>query len=160
MKIEEGKFYFLNDSFFEKMKDNNLANNKDNGNKRPCYYCFKDKKEDGLIWFVPISSKVDKYKKIYEDKQKKYKRVDTLVFGKVNGEERIFLIQNMFPTIQKYIEEVYVRKKSEVRITYLLEKEIKEKANIILEIAQKGKKVVFPDIIKIKEMLLKELRGE
>ncbi len=22
MKIEEGKFYFLNDSFFEKMKDN------------------------------------------------------------------------------------------------------------------------------------------
>lgn len=116
MKIEEGKFYFLNDSFFEEMKDNNLASNKDNGNKRPCYYCFKDKKEDELIWFVPISSKVDKYKKIYENKRKKYKRVDTLVFGKVNGEERAFLIQNMFPTIEKYIEEVYVRKKSEVTL--------------------------------------------
>lgn len=34
IKIEEGKFYFLKDSFFEKMKDSNLANNKDNGNKR------------------------------------------------------------------------------------------------------------------------------
>lgn len=106
---------------------------------------------------MPISSKVNKYKKIYEEKLKKYKRVDTLVFGKVNGEERVFLIQNMFPTIEKYIEEVYVRKSEDVTITYRLEKEIKEKANLVLEIAQKGKKVVFPDIMKIKEMLLREL---
>ena len=39
MKIEEGKFYFLKDSFYEEIKDSNLANNKDNGSKRPCYYC-------------------------------------------------------------------------------------------------------------------------
>lgn len=139
------------------MKDSNLANNKENGNKRPCYYCFRDKKENELIWLVPISSRVDKYKKIYEEKQKKYKRVDTLVFGKVNGEERVFLIQNMFPTIEKYIEEVYVRKKADVTITYTLEKEIKEKANHVLEIAQKGKNVVFPDIERMKEILLQEL---
>lgn len=37
IKIEEGKFYFLKDSFFERMKDSNLAQNKDNGNKIPCY---------------------------------------------------------------------------------------------------------------------------
>ncbi len=158
MKIEEGKFYFLKECFFETMKDANLATNKDNGNKRPCYYCFRDKKEDELIWFVPISSKVNKYKKIYDEKLKKYKRVDTLVFGKVNGEERAFLIQNMFPTIEKYIEEVYVRKSNEVTITYALEKEIKEKANLVLEIAKKGKKVVFPDIIRIKQILLQELK--
>ena len=60
IKIEEGKFYFLKDSFFERMKDSNLVQNKDNGNKRPCYYCFRDKKEDELIWFVPISSKDSK----------------------------------------------------------------------------------------------------
>ena len=158
MKIEEGKFYFLKNLFFEKMKDKNLANNKENGNKRPCYYCFRDNKQDELIWFIPISSKVDKYKKIYEEKSQKYKRVDTLVFGKVNGEERAFLIQNMFPTIKKYIEEMYVRKNVSVTITYTLEKEVKEKANHILEIAQKGKKVVFPDIIKMREILLEELK--
>lgn len=44
IKIEEGKFYFLKDSFFERMKDSNLAQNKDNGNKRLCYYCFRDKR--------------------------------------------------------------------------------------------------------------------
>ena len=160
IKIEEGKFYFLKDSFFERMKDSNLVQNKDNGNKRLCYYCFRDKKEDELIWFVPISSKVSKYKKIYEEKLKKYKRVDTLVFGKVNGEERVFLIQNMFPTIEKYIEEIYVRKSEDVTITYTLERQIKEKANLVLEIAKKGKKVIFPDIMKIKETLLKELEIE
>ena len=160
IKIEEGKFYFLKDSVFERMKDSNLVQNKDNGNKRPCYYCFRDKKEDELIWFVPISSKVSKYKKIYEEKLKKYKRVDTLVFGKVNGEERVFLIQNMFPTIEKYIEEIYVRKSEDVTITYTLERQIKEKANLVLEIAKKGKKVIFPDIMKIKEMLVKELEIE
>lgn len=157
MKIEEGKFYFLKDCFFEKMKDSNLSNNKDNGNKRPCYYCFRDKRKEKLLWFVPISSKVDKYKRIYKEKLKKYKRVDTLVFGKVSGEERVFLIQNMFPTIEKYIEEVYIRKDNKVAVTNKLEREIKEKANLVLEIAQKGKKVVFPDIIKMKEILLKEL---
>lgn len=56
------------------------------------------------------------------------------------------------------IEEIYVRKSEDVTITYRLGKEIKEKANLVLEIARKGKKVVFLDIIKIKEMLLKELR--
>ena len=33
IKIEEEKFYFLKDLFFEKMKDSNLAQNKDNENK-------------------------------------------------------------------------------------------------------------------------------
>lgn len=158
MKIEEGKFYFLKDCFFEKMKDSNLSNNKDNGNKRPCYYCFRDKKKGELLWFIPISSKVDKYKEIYKEKLKRYKRVDTLVFGKVSGEERVFLIQNMFPTIEEYIEEVYVRKNNKVTVTNTLEREIKEKANLILEIVHRGKKVVFPDVIKMEGILLKELQ--
>lgn len=71
MEIEEGKFYFLRDDFFEKMQDKNLSNNKDNGNKRSCYFCFRDKKNNKLIWFVPISSKVSKYQKIYQEKLEK-----------------------------------------------------------------------------------------
>ena len=66
----------------------------------------------------------------------------------------------MFPTIEKYIEEIYVRKSEDVTITYTLERQIKEKANLVLEIAKKGKKVIFPDIMKIKETLLKELEIE
>ncbi len=75
------------------------------------------------------------------------------MFGKVGGEERFFLIQNMFPTIEKYIEEV----SDKITVTNKLEREIKEKANLVLEIAKKGKKVVFPDIIKMSEILLEEI---
>ena len=44
MIIEDGKFYFIKDEFFDVFKDYGLMVNKENGNKRPCYFCFKDRK--------------------------------------------------------------------------------------------------------------------
>ena len=38
--------------------------NKENGNKRPCYFCFRDRKNKDIIWFVPISTKYENYKKL------------------------------------------------------------------------------------------------
>ena len=56
MVIEDGKFYFIKDEFFDVFKNYGLMENKDNGTKRPCYFCFKDKKFKDIIWFVPIST--------------------------------------------------------------------------------------------------------
>ena len=77
--------------------------NKENGNKRPCYFCFSDLRHKEIIWFVPISSKVDKYKKIYENKRKSRKNVYNFVFGKVLGKEKVFLNINhiLFVTTEK-----------------------------------------------------------
>lgn len=69
MIIEDGKFYFINDEFFDVFKDYGLMINKENGNKRPCYFCFRDRQEKEIIWFVRISTKYDKYKKIYDMKK-------------------------------------------------------------------------------------------
>lgn len=159
LKIEDGRFYFIKDDFFRTVNDKTILLNKDNGNKRPCYYCFKDYKNDELIWFIPISSKVDKYKKIFNYKLNKFGKVDTIVFGKVNSDERVFLIQNMFPVTIKYIEEKYKRNNIDVKITYTLRKEIEEKANFILKLAEQGKRVVFTDIFRIKEILLNESKN-
>jgi len=38
---------------------------------------------------------------------KKYKKCDTIVIGNYRGREHAFLIQNMFPTLEKYIEQEY-----------------------------------------------------
>ena len=57
--------------FFDIMDDPELMKNKENGNKRPCYYCFKNEKYDDIIWFVPVSTKVEKYQKIYNKKVEK-----------------------------------------------------------------------------------------
>ena len=43
MIIEDGKFYFIKNEFFDFFKDYGLMVNKENGNKRPCYFCFRDR---------------------------------------------------------------------------------------------------------------------
>ena len=81
LNIQAGHFYFIKDEFFEEIKDKELMVNKENGHMRPCYYCFKDSRNNSLYWFIPVSSKVEKYKAIYDKKLARYKRVDTIVFG-------------------------------------------------------------------------------
>ena len=60
MKIEEGKFYFIKDEFFNFLDENKLCFNKKEDNKRQCYYCFKENEKSNILWFLPISSKVEK----------------------------------------------------------------------------------------------------
>ncbi len=109
MNIKAGNFYFIKDEFFELIKDKELMVNKENGYMRPCYYCFKDNRNNGLYWFIPVSSKVEKYKAIYDKKLVRYKRVDTITFGYIYGRKSAFLIQNMFPTTMEYIKEQYIK---------------------------------------------------
>jgi len=154
MQVESGKFYFIKDEFFELFKNYELMQNKENGNKRPCYFCFKDTEESNIIWFVPISSKVEKYKKIYNNKIKSRKKVYNFVFGKVLGQERVFLIQNMFPTKEEYIEEKYKTNKKDVEITISLQNEVIETASNVIKLAKKGINIPFYDIIEMKKYLL------
>ena len=48
MQIKIGYFYFIKDKFFEIIDDEELMQNKENGNKRPCYFCFKRKENDKM----------------------------------------------------------------------------------------------------------------
>ena len=159
MKVEAKHFYFIKDEFFSRIQDNQLLQNKENGNKRPCYYCFKQREKDKILWFIPVSSKVEKYKKIYINKLKRYKEVDTIVFGKVKGKENVFLIQNMFPILEEYIESKYMYQNKPIEITYSLQQEIETKANKILSLVRRGySNLVFTNILEIEKLLLKELK--
>ena len=109
---------------------------------------------DEIIWFVPISSKVDKYKTIYENKKKKQKKVYNFVFGKVLGKEKTFLIQNIFPTTENYIESKYQNKMQDVEITESLKKEVIEISMNVIKLAKKGINIPFYDILEMKSILL------
>ena len=167
MKIQKGYFYFIKDYYYEITQDKELMKNKERGIKRPCFYCLEDTKINGLFWLIPISSKVSKYQLIYDRKIKKQIKnkkkpiVDTLVFGKVNNEDRVFLIQNMFPIIKKFIDGTYTRKNMPVRINYELQNKIEAKANKVLILVKRGNKgLVFPNITNIKDIMIKELIKE
>lgn len=97
MVIEYGKFYFIKDEFFNVFKDYGLMVNKENDNKRPWYFCFKDRQNSKIIWFVPISTKYEKHEKIYEKKAKSWKKsVYNFVFGSVLGKKDVFLYKIYF----------------------------------------------------------------
>ena len=109
---------------------------------------------ENLRWFVPISSKVDKYKRIYENKKKNRKKVYNFVFGKVLGKEKTFLVQNIFPTTEKYIENKYQNKMQDVEITETLKQEVIEMSMNVIKLAKKGINIPFYDIIEMKNTLL------
>ncbi len=161
MQIDVGCFYFIKDSFFEVVNDKELMQNKENGIKRPCYYCFKSKENEKIIWFIPVSTKIDKYKKIYNNKiQKQIKlgkkpSIDTIVFGYVADVYSTFLIQNMFPVTEKYIENQYIKNHIAITLSNKLQTEIISKANKVLNLYNHGmKNIIFPNIDKILKQLL------
>lgn len=161
MQVNVGDFYFIKDSFFDVINDTELMQNKENGSKRPCYFCFKSKENDKIIWFIPVSTKVDKYKKIYDKKiqtQKKLGKkpsIDTIIFGYVSNTYSTFLIQNMFPVTEEYIENQYIKNNVAITLSNKLQKEIIYKANKVLGLYNRGmKNIIFPDIDNILKKLL------
>ena len=65
MKIQTGYLYHIKDEYFNIVNDDNLMTNHERGKKRPTYFTIKDK---NILWFIPLSSKTDKYKKILDKK--------------------------------------------------------------------------------------------
>ena len=102
MKVQTGYLYHIKDDFFDIVNDDNLMQNHEKGKKRPTYFTIKD---NDILWFIPISSKIDKYKKIIDKKIEKYGFCNTILIEKIFDEESAILLQNAFPTLEKYIEQ-------------------------------------------------------
>ncbi|WNY24383.1 hypothetical protein MmiHf6_17140 [Methanimicrococcus hongohii] len=152
-------FYFISDYFYDEYPDNGLMKNKDGTDGelhgRPCFFSIKDTKHPELFWLIPISSQLKKYRNIHRKKFEKYGYCNTIYFCKVLGYEKAFLIQNMFPTTEEYIESVYTDTNNvEVKIDERDEKKIIGLSNDVLKAHEKGKGVFFTDVDSIKEKLL------
>ena len=147
-------FYFISDIFYEDFPDPALMKNKEEGHGRPCFLAIQD--DDGLYWMIPISSKVEKFKAIYKHKTQNGKRCDTICFANVLGNERAFLIQNMFPITEKYISGEYCQHSTgnPVMISEIEAKEILERFKRVLALVKQGNtKLVFPNILEIARTL-------
>lgn len=67
MIIKTGCLYHIKDEFFDKINGKGLMINHENGHSRPSYLAIEDKE---LLWFIPLSSKINKYEPIVQRKQK------------------------------------------------------------------------------------------
>ena len=108
-------FYIIKAKFFEDMPDSYLKGNK-SGNK-PHYYCFEDS-STGIYWMIPLSSRIDKYRRIMEKKEKAGKPCDILHIVELDdSRERAFLIQDMLPITEEYIEREYTIARNHLMLT-------------------------------------------
>lgn len=156
-----GNFYYINNDYYEKFPNCGLMGNKNEDefgkHGRPCFYCFE---QDGFYWMIPISSKVDKYKKLYDEKQERYNgNFDGIRFGFVNAKERAFLIQNACPALEKYIESEY-RIENNTRPVIIDSDLAKELNGIMRKVLRlynnKGIKIILTDL----DTILKGLNEE
>lgn len=150
-------FYIIKDKFFEDMSDPYLKGNK--AGNRPHYYCFEDTCT-GIYWMIPLSSQVDKYKRIMETKEKAGKPCDIIHIVKLDdSRESAFLIQDMFPITMKYIEREYTIAGNHLILTSEhTAKEIEQKAKKIMGMLKRGVKFTptQPNVMAILERLQRE----
>lgn len=159
MGVSVGKSYHLKDSFFDLAADDNLMKNKEDGHYRPHYFCVADPKTEGIFWAIPQSTKVEKFKRIMQSKIEKSKahRCDTIVIGNFGGKENAFLIQNMFPITEKYIDHEHLIEGLSVKVHDDLCTEINTKALRVLNLHKSGYRILFPDVNKIYKLMADEL---
>lgn len=157
MEIKTGYIYHIKDEFFSVANDENLMTNHERGKKRPTYFTIKD---GDILWFIPLSCKVEKYKKIVNNKIKKYGRCDTILIREVLGKESAILLQNAFPTLEKYIDHEHVLDNGKpARVVASLKEEILDYFEYLMKLKMRGINLFFTDIDRLKGKMLEELEN-
>ncbi len=153
-RMKKTGFYVIKDQFFEDMADPYLKGNK--AGNRPHYYCFEDT-NTGIYWMIPLSSQIDKYKRIVEKKEKEGKPCDIIHIVKLDdSRQSAFLIQDMFPITDEYIEREYTIAGNHLMLTSEhTVKEIEQKSKKVLGMLKRGVKFTptQPNVTAILEKL-------
>ena len=154
MEVKTGYLYHIKDEFFDIVNDEGLMTNHERGKKRPTYFTIKD---GDILWFIPLSSKVDKYQKIVDRKTKKYGFCNTIIIDEVLEGKAAILIQNAFPTLEKYIDHVHTLNGKPAKVPTLLRQKIISNFESMIEMKEHGTNLFFTDIDRIKNMMEEEL---
>ena len=157
MEVKTGYIYHIKDEFFDKINDKGLMINHENGRARPTYFTIKDK---DILWFIPLSSKVDKYQIIIDKKIKKYGRCRSIMISEIANKPSVILIQNAFPILEKYIDHPHIVDGKPLRVIDTLKEEILNNFKYLMELKKSGRNLFFPDIDRIKEIMLDELNSK
>ena len=153
MEIKEGYLYHISIDFFQKINDPNLSINHSGIHSRPSYFLVKDK---DLLWFIPLSTKIDKYRKIIEEKKKKYGKCNTILIKRIANKENAILIQNAFPTLPKYLSHPHTINGKIYRVPIGIQKEIKSNFDELIRLKRRGINLFFTDIDRITEVMYQE----
>lgn len=155
MEVKTGYIYHIKNEYFDKVNDSKLMSNYENKGQRPTYFTIKD---NDILWFIPLSSKVEKYKNIVDNKIKKYGICRTILIREVMNKSHAILLQNAFPIIEKYIDHPHLINGKPIKVIPALKEEILENFKFLLSMKNKGNNLFFADIDRLKNIMLEELK--
>lgn len=113
----------------------------------------------GIYWMIPLSSRIEKYERIIENRKKAGKPCDILHIAKLDdSRESVFLIQDMFPITEEYIEREYTIAGNHLMLTSEhTAMEIEQKARKVIGMLKRGVKFIptQPNVMLILKKLQK-----
>lgn len=157
MLVRSGLFYHIKDSYFQDANDSNLMSNKEGGGYRPHFLAIQDSKNPDIYWMVPVSSKYNKYKNIYNQQKSKYKKCTKIVLGKCGGHPAAYLIQNAFPIIDKYFDHIHTSQGQPLTLHTSTRKQIVDNLNDNLRLHKRGISLFFADIDRLYSLMENKL---
>lgn len=155
MEVKSGYLYHIKDNFFDIVNDDKLMQNHERGKKRPTYFTIKEK---NILWFIPISSKVEKYNKIINKKIERYGFCNTIIIRKIANTDSVILLQNAFPTLEKYVDHVHTVDGKPLFVATNLKKEILQLFRNMMALKKRGTNLFLTDIDTLEKKMLDELK--
>ena len=90
---------------------------------------------------------------------KKFGRCDTILIREILGEESAILLQNAFPTLEKYIDHVHLTTDGKpAKVVSSLKSEILEYFEYLMKLKKRGINLFFTDIDRIRKKMLEDLK--
>ena len=81
------------------------------------------------------------------------------MIDKIINKEMAILIQNAFPTLEKYIDHVHMENGAPVKVAITLQEKILFNFENLMEKKKHGVNLFFADIDKIKKKMLEEIQN-
>ena len=88
--------------------------------------------------------------------KEKYDFCNTILIEKIFDKDSVILLQNAFPTLEKYIDHMHTVDGIPARVPEKLEKIILKNFKDLMKLHNRGITVFFTDIDKLKKKMLEE----
>ena len=96
--------------------------------------------------------------KLINNKIEKYGFCNTIIIRKIADENAAILLQNAFPTLEKYIDHVHTIDGVPFQVPTDLQHEIKSMFKNMLGLKKRGTNLFFTDIDRLKKKMQEELK--
>lgn len=145
----------INDKYFEDFPSIRHMSNKHEA--RPYYLAVRE--ENGIIWVIPLSSRVDKYRAKIAADEEKHRDSIFYYISRIKGSESVFLIGNVIPVTADYVKKPFTVSGKPFVIENSSDiKKIKSKLSRYLTMVRRGMLHPAVDILSIERALKNRVR--